>query len=38
LQLVSSIGLQYNPFTREYSLGENLDVNYLMHFRRPASE
>jgi 2-polyprenyl-6-hydroxyphenyl methylase/3-demethylubiquinone-9 3-methyltransferase len=38
LQLVSSIGLQYNPFTREFSLGRNLDVNYLMHFRRPASE
>lgn len=38
LELVSSIGLHYNPFTREYSLGDNLDVNYLMHFRRPASE
>jgi len=38
LELQSSIGLQYNPFTREYSLGGNLDVNYLMHFRRPASE
>jgi 2-polyprenyl-6-hydroxyphenyl methylase/3-demethylubiquinone-9 3-methyltransferase len=38
LQLVSSIGLQYNPFTREFSLGRNLDVNYLMHFRRPVGE
>ena len=38
LQLVSSIGLHYNPLTKEYSLGENLDVNYLMHFRRPYSE
>ena len=38
LQLVASIGLHYNPFTKEYSLGENLDVNYLMHFRRPESE
>jgi 2-polyprenyl-6-hydroxyphenyl methylase/3-demethylubiquinone-9 3-methyltransferase len=38
LQLVSSIGLHYNPFTQEFSLGENLDVNYLMHFRRPAGE
>ena len=38
LQLQSSIGLQYNPFTRDFSLGGNLDVNYLMHFRRPASE
>jgi 2-polyprenyl-6-hydroxyphenyl methylase/3-demethylubiquinone-9 3-methyltransferase len=29
-----SIGMQYNPFTREYSLGGNLDVNYLMYFER----
>jgi len=35
LQLRGSIGLHYNPLTREYSLGDNLDVNYLMHFRRP---
>ncbi|MCH8302551.1 MAG: bifunctional 2-polyprenyl-6-hydroxyphenol methylase/3-demethylubiquinol 3-O-methyltransferase UbiG [Proteobacteria bacterium] len=35
LQLKSSIGLHYNPLTREYSLGENIDVNYLMHFQRP---
>lgn len=35
LELQGSIGLHYNPLTREYSLGENLDVNYLMHFRRP---
>lgn len=32
----SSIGLHYNPLTSEYSLGENVDVNYLMHFRRVA--
>jgi 2-polyprenyl-6-hydroxyphenyl methylase/3-demethylubiquinone-9 3-methyltransferase len=35
LELRGSIGLHYNPLTREYSLGEKLDVNYLMHFRRP---
>lgn len=34
LSLRESIGMQYNPFTREYSLGDDLDVNYLMHFRR----
>jgi len=38
LQLESSIGMLYNPFTKEYSLGPDLDVNYLMHFRRPAAE
>ncbi len=36
LELAGSIGLHYNPLTREYSLGDNLDVNYLMHFRRPG--
>ncbi len=35
LELRGSIGLHYSPLTREYSLGDNLDVNYLMHFRRP---
>ena len=37
LELQNSIGMHYNPLTREYSLGENLDVNYLMYFRRPAA-
>jgi len=34
LSLKDSIGMHYNPLTKEYSLGENLDVNYLMHFHR----
>jgi len=34
LSLQDSIGMQYNPLTREYALGEKLDVNYLMYFRR----
>ncbi len=34
LTLQDSIGMYYNPLTKEYSLGENLDVNYLMYFRR----
>ena len=25
------IGMSYNPLTRKYSLGNNTDVNYLMH-------
>ncbi|HNP62982.1 MAG TPA: bifunctional 2-polyprenyl-6-hydroxyphenol methylase/3-demethylubiquinol 3-O-methyltransferase UbiG [Woeseiaceae bacterium] len=29
-----SIGMHYNPITKEYSLGESLDVNYLMYFQR----
>ncbi|MDH3441637.1 MAG: bifunctional 2-polyprenyl-6-hydroxyphenol methylase/3-demethylubiquinol 3-O-methyltransferase UbiG [Gammaproteobacteria bacterium] len=35
LELQGSIGLHYNPISSEYSLGENIDVNYLMHFQRP---
>jgi 2-polyprenyl-6-hydroxyphenyl methylase/3-demethylubiquinone-9 3-methyltransferase len=37
LQLKDSIGLHYNPLTRDYSLGPNVDVNYMMHFQRPDS-
>ena len=36
LELAESIGLHYNPLTAEYRLDDGLDVNYLMHFRRPA--
>lgn len=38
LDLQSSIGMHYNPLTKAYSLGPNVDVNYLMHFRRPESQ
>lgn len=38
LERRSSIGMHYNPFTKDYSLGPGLDVNYLMHYRRPDSE
>jgi len=34
LALQNSIGMHYNPLSKEYSLGENLDVNYLMVFQR----
>lgn len=36
LDLMDSIGLHYNPISREYSLGANVDVNYMMHFHRPS--
>lgn len=38
LELKDSIGMHYNPLTRDYSLGPGLDVNYLMHFERPPQE
>jgi len=36
LELRDSAGLHYNPLTRIYRLGGNLDVNYFMHFQRPG--
>ena len=33
-----SIGLHYNPLTGEYRLAPGVDVNYLMHFRRPDAQ
>ncbi len=38
LELRSSIGMHYNPLTKDYSLGPSLDVNYLVHFQRPEGE
>lgn len=29
-------GLSYNPLTKKYSLGYDIDVNYLMHCQKPA--
>lgn len=34
LELQGSIGMHYNPISKDYSLGPNLDVNYLMHFKQ----
>ena len=34
LSLQNITGLHYNPFTRRYSLGGNVHVNYLIHFRK----
>lgn len=36
LQTAAITGIHYNPLTRHFSLGANVDVNYLMHFRLPA--
>jgi 2-polyprenyl-6-hydroxyphenyl methylase/3-demethylubiquinone-9 3-methyltransferase len=38
LELKASIGMHYNPFSKAYTLGDGLDVNYLMYFQRPADE
>jgi len=34
LQLNHMIGMTYNPLTKLYSLGKDVDVNYMMHFVR----
>lgn len=31
-------GMTYNPFTRSYSLGRDVDVNYLMHLCKPQQD
>ena len=36
LTLPEIAGLHYNPLTQRYSLGGNVDVNYLTHLRREA--
>jgi 2-polyprenyl-6-hydroxyphenyl methylase/3-demethylubiquinone-9 3-methyltransferase len=28
-------GMTYNPLTRTYKLGSDVDVNYIMHLRKP---
>jgi 2-polyprenyl-6-hydroxyphenyl methylase/3-demethylubiquinone-9 3-methyltransferase len=38
LEVQGSTGLHYNPLTRVYWLAPNVDVNYLMHYRRPEGD
>jgi 2-polyprenyl-6-hydroxyphenyl methylase/3-demethylubiquinone-9 3-methyltransferase len=37
LQLIDLTGITYNPLTRSFRLSPNTDINYLAHFKRPAS-
>jgi 2-polyprenyl-6-hydroxyphenyl methylase/3-demethylubiquinone-9 3-methyltransferase len=34
LAVLDMTGLTYNPFTKEYKLTDNVDVNYLMHLQK----
>ena len=36
LEVAAIVGLRYNPFTRACSLNDDVDVNYLLHARKPA--
>ncbi len=37
LELRDLTGMHYNPLTRRYTLGTNVDVNYLMHLARTST-
>jgi len=37
LQLLDVRGIDYDPFARDARLTDSVDVNYLAHFRRPAT-
>lgn len=36
LEVVAIDGMRYNPFTRRCTLTRDVDVNYLLHARKPA--
>ena len=35
LELQGMIGIEYNPFNKHFSLGKDIDVNYIAAFKRP---
>ena len=37
LALKASMGLHYNPLTRNYWLAPNMDVSYMMYFERAGA-
>jgi 2-polyprenyl-6-hydroxyphenyl methylase/3-demethylubiquinone-9 3-methyltransferase len=36
LELQGMIGIEYNPITQRFSLGNDIDVNYIAAFKKPA--
>ncbi len=36
LEFVDITGIRYDPLTASFSLGNDVDVNYLMHFKKPV--
>ncbi|MGZ5011876.1 MAG: bifunctional 2-polyprenyl-6-hydroxyphenol methylase/3-demethylubiquinol 3-O-methyltransferase UbiG, partial [Methylobacter sp.] len=36
LELQGMVGIEYNPFTKHFSLGKDIDVNYIAAFKRSA--
>lgn len=37
LELTNLTGVSYNPFTGFFSQSRNVDVNYMVHYKRPAA-
>ena len=37
LNLVNLKGISYNPFTSLFSQSQDVDVNYMVHYKRPAN-
>ena len=35
LELQGMIGIQYNPLTKNFSLSDNIDINYIAAYKRP---
>ena len=35
LELQGITGIEYNPFSKKFSLGKDIDVNYIVAFKRP---
>jgi len=35
LELQSLVGIEYNPFSKRFSLGNDIDVNYIAAFKHP---
>ena len=38
LELVELIGVTYNPITTVFSLSDDVDVNYMMHFKKISND
>lgn len=36
LEMLDLTGMTYNPFIKEYKLSRDVDVNYLMHTKKPS--
>ena len=37
LELVNLKGISYNPFTSLFSQSQDVDINYMVHYKRPAT-